>query len=204
MIKQHKNSRDITDLKFGRLTAIYPTELRYKGQIMWLFKCDCGKEITTPISWVTSGNTQSCGCWHDERIAIYNKEAKRKPDNASNKNGLFNHYKTHAKHRKISFELTKEQFVDLIFKKCHYCGEEPKRMFRLNMWSGEFACNGVDRVNSSLGYTVKNCVPCCKQCNFMKLDYSEEQFYKKIVEIYNNKKLGDRITNINIFDGVKQ
>jgi hypothetical protein len=36
--------------------------------------------------------------------------------------------------------------------------------------------NGVDRVDSGRGYTVDNCVPCCKFCNLMKRNYTPEFF----------------------------
>ena len=40
--------------------------------------------------------------------------------------------------------------------------------------------NGIDRINSDKGYTIDNCVPCCAQCNHMKLDYTTEEFLTKI------------------------
>lgn len=43
--------------KFGRLTAVRKTS---RG--MWLFLCECGKELERPGAAVASGNTSSCGC----------------------------------------------------------------------------------------------------------------------------------------------
>lgn len=31
-----------------------------------------------------------------------------------------------------------------------------------------YTYNGVDRLDSSMGYTPDNCVPCCWECNNMK------------------------------------
>ena len=28
--------------------------------------------------------------------------------------------------------------------------------------------NGIDRVDSTMGYAIDNCVPCCKTCNIAK------------------------------------
>lgn len=39
-----------------------------------------------------------------------------------------------------------------------------------------YTYNGVDRVNNSDGYTIKNCVPCCAICNYAKRDLSETEF----------------------------
>jgi 5-methylcytosine-specific restriction endonuclease McrA len=36
--------------------------------------------------------------------------------------------------------------------------------------------NGIDRKNNSLEYTLENCVPCCRQCNFAKQGLSEIEF----------------------------
>lgn len=36
--------------------------------------------------------------------------------------------------------------------------------------------NGIDRRDSSLGYTLENCLPACGVCNKAKLDYTEEEF----------------------------
>jgi hypothetical protein len=53
-------------------------------------------------------------------------------------------------------------------KPCYYCGELSK---------------GIDRLDSTKGYEVENCVSCCEQCNYMKLDYTQEEFIKKCIQI---------------------
>lgn len=53
---------DITNQKFGKLTAIYPTKKRCGSSIVWHCKCDCGKECDVSIASLQSKNTQSCGC----------------------------------------------------------------------------------------------------------------------------------------------
>lgn len=55
---------DLTNLKFGRLTGIEPTEKRKDNKIVWLFRCDCGKIIEAIGKSVKDGNTKSCGCSH--------------------------------------------------------------------------------------------------------------------------------------------
>lgn len=35
-------ARDLTGQKFFRLTALYPTEERRNGSIVWHCKCECG------------------------------------------------------------------------------------------------------------------------------------------------------------------
>ncbi len=55
--------RDITGQRFGRLTAIRPTKARgSRGSIVWLCRCDCGREIRAELGQLTAGYRKSCGC----------------------------------------------------------------------------------------------------------------------------------------------
>ena len=44
---------------------------------------------------------------------------------------------------------------------------------------------GIDRKDSSKGYTLENCVSCCDICNRMKMQMSENTFLNRIEQIYN-------------------
>lgn len=56
--------QDIAGKKFGRLTVIRLAAKKPPSRaIMWLCKCDCGKEITTRSSGILSGQSKSCGCY---------------------------------------------------------------------------------------------------------------------------------------------
>lgn len=44
--------------------------------------------------------------------------------------------------------------------------------------------NGIDRVDSSKGYTLDNCVPCCSKCNYAKHEMSVEEFKEYITNVY--------------------
>lgn len=55
--------RDISGQRFGRLTALQPTEQRGKnGSTVWRCRCDCGNEVLAELSQLTVGNRKSCGC----------------------------------------------------------------------------------------------------------------------------------------------
>lgn len=54
--------KDITGMKFGRLTVI---EIAYKGEdgkYRWRCKCDCGGETTPTSNGLIAGRSTSCGC----------------------------------------------------------------------------------------------------------------------------------------------
>lgn len=58
---------DLTGNKFGRLTVIKEIGRDTKSrQKLWLCKCDCGNEKITKTSYLTSGDTSSCGCYRKE------------------------------------------------------------------------------------------------------------------------------------------
>lgn len=64
-LKARNKRKDITGLKFNRLTA---KSFAYtKHGACWLFVCDCGKEKIANSSEVRTGKTKSCGCWNLEK-----------------------------------------------------------------------------------------------------------------------------------------
>lgn len=87
-------------------------------------------------------------------------------------------YKYSAKARDIDWNLPYAEFEQLIFKNCHYCGSVPKE--RIINKKSKIIVNGIDRVDSSKGYSANNCVPCCTMCNLMKSDYSIGDFLNHV------------------------
>lgn len=53
---------DLTNQKFGRLTALYPCNYKKKSSIVWHCICDCGNEYDVDSYNLRAGLTQSCGC----------------------------------------------------------------------------------------------------------------------------------------------
>ena len=122
-------------------------------------------------------------------------------------NQKFASYKRDAFTKKAEFTLTKDEFCNIIQSNCYYCGGEPvlwspyfksngeidKRFIgkvdELYMNSTKVKVNGIDRVDSNLGYEINNVVPCCKTCNLMKNVHSENDFLQHILKIYKFKKL---------------
>lgn len=61
------NFIDLTGQKFGRLTVLYKTR-KIHGDINWMCKCDCGKNIEVCGGHLRSGHTKSCGCYREDRL----------------------------------------------------------------------------------------------------------------------------------------
>jgi len=113
------------------------------------------------------------------RIAKWRKDNPEKAEASSTKwrkdnpeEAKYKDYKSGAKCRGYSFDLTTEQFLEFYWKKpCSYCGCEIETV-------------GIDRVDNKKGYSLDNCVPCCTTCNKMKLTLTRDEFISKIQGIY--------------------
>jgi hypothetical protein len=113
-----------------------------------------------------------------------------------------------AKSRNLDFKLSDGEFLNVIQNPCHYCGdkgrdwgaawyqEKIRRVStgitkRFDEKAKDFSLvgNGIDRLDNSICYTVKNCVPCCATCNMMKKALSEQEFLNHIKRVSNYRKL---------------
>ena len=163
------------------------TELVGKNKT-WIVRCVCGTEKRF---WKYSAitNQKSCGCGTDE--CGLTKEQRRML------NSRLHSYKSGANRRGFDWELSYEQFYEIVIKDCVYCGEEAKDINYFENapslqkespnrdWSKyTIKFNGVDRVDSSLGYSVDNCVPCCTKCNRAKSDMTFDEFKLHIKRVY--------------------
>lgn len=189
-----RNTKDITGNRYGNLVAIEIQDKQKNNSCYtWKCECDCGNTAYINTGSLQSGNTKSCGCISTNRISELGK-SKKLPNDMGSINTLFGKYKISAKKRNISFNLSKENFIELIKKDCYYCGDIPSRVFTQHNCSTNVTYNGIDRVDNKIGYEVNNCVPCCTICNTMKMQQTEKEFYNKITKIYNKKN--DRVTDI--------
>jgi hypothetical protein len=68
-------SLDLTDLKFGRLKALFPVQVRDKW--LWACQCDCGSPFTMLklTARLRNGGTKSCGCAQKEAAKLSIKKA---------------------------------------------------------------------------------------------------------------------------------
>jgi hypothetical protein len=139
---------------------------------MWECQCDCGNITIVVGKLLRRGVTKSCGCLRLEAT----RASRRKAPGHSGMMELWHAYKNGAASRGIGFHLSQEKFKELTSASCHYCGSPPrvarwmrgKKMTEEGKRHSTYVFNGVDRVDSSVGYIEGNCVPCCKFCNYAK------------------------------------
>ena len=78
----------------------------------------------------------------------------------------------------------KKEFTKLIEQPCYYCGQPPDTVRKANSTSSNFIlANGIDRIDSQLGYTCDNVVSCCPRCNRIKGNLNQTYFILHIIKI---------------------
>ncbi len=177
-----KKAKDITGQKFGRLTALHrvptPEHIKY-SRPFWRCRCDCGKYVETHAYCLKDGRTQSCGCLRDERRAT-----PKVPLGQTGLKYMYSSYRNSALKREITFELTLTDFTVLSKMNCAYCGLPPTAVRSSGSKHSHYIHNGIDRVDNSVGYVWSNVVACCKQCNYGKHKYTEQEFVGWIKRAY--------------------
>ena len=158
-----------------------------------LCKCVCGTEkVFRYDSFVCKNEldrAKSCGCKHIYRNNL-NSQKRRKPESVYRY--IYEQYQSGAKTRNIDFNLTKEEYIEIVKKDCFYCGspapiKQPHRGKKYYVGI-PVPYNGIDRIDSSRGYEKGNCVPCCTRCNYMKSDLDVSLFTEHILKIANHLK----------------
>lgn len=75
--------KDLTGQRFGRLVALYQSDIADGSKAIWRCQCDCGNTCDVRSAPLVRGDTRSCGCLRKElaraRIEGYNK-VRHTPD----------------------------------------------------------------------------------------------------------------------------
>ena len=106
-------------------------------------------------------------------------------------NDLFGRYKRTAVRKNLKFELSKDMCRSLFKDVCHYCTEPPKKIYKLPRYRQGFTYNGIDRLDSNLGYIPYNVVSCCSFCNYKKGSKLYVDFLSWIKKVVVNMRLDD-------------
>lgn len=102
---------------------------------------------------------------------------------------LYGQYKKRGINSFGYFKLTKEQFKKITKNNCHYCGSRPNNVYKKKHQYGAYTYNGIDRFDNNKGYTIKNCVPCCKYCNYAKRNRTYDEFESWVSKLKNHTKV---------------
>jgi hypothetical protein len=190
------NVINLVGLKFGRLLVNSKNEIKgNRRQVRWNCECDCGNNHIVTGESLRNGKSKSCGCLLKEARHVKNKNSDRE------KAMLLLVYSPLKKRHRQKFNnenyIDFETFKNLSTSNCFYCNSEPlntqpdvryetrkDKKEKLIITDFVLKYNGIDRVNSSLGYEFENVVSCCKNCNSAKMQLSTGEFKKHIIKIY--------------------
>lgn len=184
---------DITGKRFGRLVVIekadFVTTDPNDSQYRWTCLCDCGKTVVVRSFSLRRGQTKSCGC-----LLLDYVPSNKLPYGVSARHRLYTDYKKRSVYGNsrgtILFDLSYDEFINLTQLNCVYCDGVPSnRITPLNNKDGGvYVYNGIDRVDSTKGYTKDNCVTCCEICNRAKKDMTIDDFMSWIRRLTEKNK----------------
>jgi hypothetical protein len=111
-----------------------------------------------------------------------------------NSKQVYRVYQKEALRRGLDFQISREFVDSFILQPCHYCGhvDEEKKF------------NGIDRIDSNVGYYTDNCVSCCKMCNYLKNNTPKDAFLKRVEHILTYLKHIDGTLYPELFRNVSQ
>ncbi len=183
-VRHPKRVVDLTGRKFGKLTALSSTGKRGKsGNVIWLFQCECGKIVErdsrATIHNAKRGSIPNCGSSECNFV-------KKLPKGAGARNSLVGGYRRSARKRNLVFDLSDKELDALFSGNCFYCGSKPSSIYYKVTNNGPFIYNGIDRVDSTIGYVSGNVVSCCWRCNRAKSDMSFDEFMQWIKNLKEN------------------
>ena len=179
-------------MRYGRLLVIEYKGKDDRGKHMWLCKCDCGNFKVVVGDNLSSGKSKSCGCLKKEFLSKSGNQFGLYEDREE---AILKVQYSHLKQRNKKFNgdiIPYEEYKKKVKDKCFYCGLEYSREIedRCERKDGKklsntiIRINGLDRIDSNIGYTSENTVTCCKYCNVAKSTMSIDDFMDWIKRVY--------------------
>lgn len=177
--------------RFGHLVIESQAESRtWKGKsysayrsFRWNCRCDCGRlAVVAGFLLRKLNGTRQCRMCARKVVGL----ALRLPEGVVVRNNALSGIRGRARKRGCAWELDDETFDRLIQLSCIYCGCPPRNQATNYDTGATIKYSGIDRVDSSKGYTKENSVPCCGRCNRWKSDAAVEDFKAHVKRIYEN------------------
>ena len=141
----------------------------------------CGITIPELLDGILGHKVQRCQSCYTKLREVESNRIRTRNYAAENMANLDKHYVNYIKGagiRNMEFDIPVDKFKEMVQLPCHYCNSY-----------NENEVIGIDRMNSSIHYTVNNCVPCCSICNTLKNTMSKHEFILQIHKIANNFKV---------------
>ena len=84
----------------------------------------------------------------------------------------YSQIKSSATSRKLGFDISQQHYLEKVARECAYCGSVNDTL-------------GLDRLDSTMGYTPDNTVSCCRRCNSAKNNMPVVDFEAWVKKVHN-------------------
>ena len=150
---------DLTGQPFGRLIVIRECGRAKNGGVLWLCKCECGREVVVSGDNLRRENTKSCGCLRLERITTH--DCAHEP--------WYSTYKAMMQrcgHWEGASERQLNDYRDRGITVCELWQKSPLDFGEWLLAHGWREGLQIDRIDNDKGYSPDNCrVVTCKENN---------------------------------------
>jgi hypothetical protein len=185
--------------KYNRLTVLAKAEPKVFTNYTtaaWVCKCECYNFARVVGSYLNNGSVKSCGCAIQE--AGRNRAGKRRTGLQVQEGALatlkhvYGHHTGNCK-KNDRVPLDFDIYCKIAKQPCTYCGKidvknvhtsEGKNASKERYLECFVSINGIDRIDSTKGYELDNCTPCCKVCNVRKMDLTQLELAQWVISTY--------------------
>jgi hypothetical protein len=137
----------------------------------------CGKVLESLTKGIKDDLLQKCeACYATSRKVEDTRTREKRNysfERKINPERHFREYASSAIKKNVQFELTLEEFSEIVTKPCYYC-----RKYQ------DTEVLGIDRIDSFKGYVKGNVLPACELCNTMKKQLTMKEFADHIELLY--------------------
>lgn len=90
-----------------------------------------------------------------------------------------------VKNKELEFTITEEFITKLILRQNYRCALSGKAF---DVESDKYSPS-LERIDSSIGYTPENVMWVCSMVNYMKAEYTQDDFFEMVERIYKKRQL---------------
>lgn len=143
--------RDLTNLRFGKVTVVGFSNMDKNNKARFLCRCDCGKEFVVIGASLLSGNTRSCGCLKKEQWL------KQRTKHGLSKTTLYPIWGEIIQRTKNKKNRDYKNYGGRGIKVCKEWEENFKSFYEWSIKNGYKKGLSIDRINVNGDYCPENC-----------------------------------------------
>jgi hypothetical protein len=182
--RQRSQLKEYVGKKFGYLRVLGFAGVNRNGASLVTAACEnpnaapfCKRVWTGPFHCLKRNVTTSCGC---RRVETGSRLKTTRGDREQALFACIGRIRRGALRRGLVWEISNALAEELILSQCFYkylgdCGVS-KSPDRFPIRGLLVARGGIDRLDSTRGYTVDNVIPCCSRHNQIKANLTAEYF----------------------------